>query len=314
MKHEVEKARLKYLLGDQYALLKESRAMLAGGCVTSLFTGADINDFDLYFKDKTGLSTQIAGMFSKEYGYFQLHHLTNKALMYIARDEDMPCQLIVFDFFKDAHDIFKRFDFTVNMAAYDFEKEEFVFHEDFWIDIAARRINVNVKTSYPFITTLRVDKYKQKGYSISKAQHLKLMLAVNSLEMKSWEDLRDQVGGMYGYSFDEIFNPEEGEDFSVEKAIGKIEQLSFIRERWYDKSQEFAGNSPSIPNLMEKWENILMKEQVEWYNSQKKELSSAWAGKNFYNEADDGGSEWLDSVSVTVEVNPFDKEKNENIV
>lgn len=305
MKFEVEKARLKWLLDDQYEVLKKSRAILAGGCVTSLFTNVEINDFDLYFRDKEGLSTQIAGMFSQEYGYYQLHHLTNKALMYIARGSDNPCQLIVFDFFKDAHAVFDRFDFTVNMAAFDFETEEFVFHEDFWKDLSARRININPKTDYPIITSLRVDKYKQKGYTISKAQYLKLMLMINSLEIDSWEFMRDQVGGMYGYSFEEIFKPQDGEEFSIDKAIEKIKKLSIIRERWYDKPAEFAGNNPEIKEIMEKWKDILHEKQIEWYNSKNVERFNQWTQiTSSYNEADEGGIDWLDSV-VT---NPFDKE------
>lgn len=307
----VSKKRLEYILGDQYELLKKSEAILAGGCITSLITGTEINDFDLYFRSKAHLSTQLAGMFSKEFGYYQLHHLTNKALMYIARDEENLCQLIAFDFFEDAHAVFDRFDFTVNMAAFDFKTEEFVFHERFWQDVAARNLFINVKTDYPIITSLRVEKYEKKGFTISKAQHLKLMLAISRMKIDSWEQLRDQVGGMYGYSFEEIFSDQDGQDFSIDAAIEKIEALSYGREMRLNKAQEFSGNDPDISEIMEKWKDILHESQVKWYTDQNTEYKN-WVGDiAIRNSSDDGGSEWLDSVTITEKHNPFDRDENE---
>ena len=43
--YEVEKAKIKQAIGgDVYDMLKETKCILAGGAITSLFTNKEIND------------------------------------------------------------------------------------------------------------------------------------------------------------------------------------------------------------------------------------------------------------------------------
>ena len=58
---EIEKNLIKKAIGeDVYDMLKDMKVVLAGGAITSIFSGAEINDFDLYMTDKEGLSRLVA--------------------------------------------------------------------------------------------------------------------------------------------------------------------------------------------------------------------------------------------------------------
>lgn len=63
-----EKSRLKKLIDSNlYNLFKEFKCFLAGGAITSLFTGADINDLDIYFRSEKDLAKFIYSAWT-EYG------------------------------------------------------------------------------------------------------------------------------------------------------------------------------------------------------------------------------------------------------
>lgn len=59
--YEIEKLKIKQMLGSEvYDTLKETKCVLAGGAITSLFTNREINDFDLYFTSKESLTQVFA--------------------------------------------------------------------------------------------------------------------------------------------------------------------------------------------------------------------------------------------------------------
>ena len=53
---------------------------------------------------------------------------------------------------------------------------------------------------------MRVNKYRERGYTISKSQMLRVLLAINLKQIDSWEKLIDELGGMYGTPPEEIFD------------------------------------------------------------------------------------------------------------
>src|SRR5690606_10611694 len=113
---------------------------------------------------------------------------------------------IVYKFFETPEDVFNAFDFSVNMGAYDFKERNFVLDSRFLRHNAQRYLEVNTNTDYPLISVLRVDKYREKGYRISKPQMLALLMAVSSLKLDSWEQAQDQFSGMYGVDPDKLFD------------------------------------------------------------------------------------------------------------
>ena len=186
-------------------------AYAAGGAVTSVFTAADINDVDVYFKTREAFETAVAQAY--EDGYWCVAS-SKRAVTF--SDNGSIIQFMHFDFFPTAQDIFKAFDFTAVMGAYDYDTKEFVLHDDFMKHNAQRFLRFNPGTRYPLASATRVLKYQQRGYTIGKGDILKIALACRGVRIESWDDLKDQIGGAYG---DKVVLGKESEAFTLEAAI-----------------------------------------------------------------------------------------------
>lgn len=206
----------KYLTDD----LKKYNAYIAGGCITSLFCNREINDVDIYFKCKEDAGDFIEAII-EDRNWIISH--TNKATAF--RYGDKTCQVIHFDYFPETKDIFDKFDFTVCMGAFDFSKEEFVLHEDFLKHNAQKILKFNDNTAYPIISALRVQKYEDKHYTISKPEYIKVLLTCMNLKIDNYEDLKEQMGGMYGVNYDKILEPVKDKEFNLQNIIKSLTDL-----------------------------------------------------------------------------------------
>lgn len=222
MNYKYEKEKLNQLSRGLLNIVKKYNCYIAGGAVTSVFTGREINDIDIYFKNKTDLYNLLVN----ENMY--ILHTTDKSITFSYRD--IQCQAIFFDYFEKASDIFDRFDFTVCMGAYDCTEDKFVLHKDFIRHNSQRRLIFNENTDYPIISCLRVDKYKSKGYEIGKMEFIKMMLCVNKLNIKTFSDFKKHVGGMYGESYNKAFDEIEQDSFDIGVAIEKLNNLIYTTE------------------------------------------------------------------------------------
>lgn len=232
--YEFEKKKLKALLGEElYSELKDYNCYIAGGTITSLFCNREINDVDVYFRSKQDLADFLYD--NVEYSKWVLAK-TNKALL-IDYKEKVDVQLIWFDTFNTTEDIFDTFDYTVCMGAYDFKTEEFVLHKDFLQHNSQRILKYNSKTAFPIVSALRVEKYKDKGYTISKPEFMRVLLTCMQLEIDNYDDLKEQLGGMYGVDYDEIIKPKDGESFSLEDIIEKMQDICLHDDYFKPKKQ-----------------------------------------------------------------------------
>lgn len=265
---EYEKNLIKSTLDEcVYAALQDCDAVLAGGALTSIFSGKEINDFDLYFKNKIGFTRFLVAAYGQSYDDLSINearvaHHTSRSILVNSYGNHL--QLIGMRLFETVQDIFDSFDFTINMAAYDFKTEEFILHHDFLKDLACRRLVVNTNTAYPLVSVLRVDKYRERGYSISKVQMLRLLLAVNKKNLDSWEAVVDEVGGLYGIRPEDIFDTTK--EFSLDEAM---EQLSktFLPEKYTE-----LNANVDLDKLLESFqdivdEDILKKVKEKPYNN-----------------------------------------------
>lgn len=218
--YEYETKALKEYLGGLYYVLKRYKVFLAGGAITSLFTNKEINDLDIYFRSKEELSDFL---YEEMRGNWVVAH-TAKAFLF--KYQNLKVQAIYFRYFDKAEDIFKTFDFTVCMGAFDFEQEKFVLHDDFLKHNSQRILKFNPDTAFPIISALRVDKYKKKGYYISKCEFLRVMLTILDTNIDNYENLKAQMGGMYGENYDTVLEPVGDDDFSIRTIIDKMSQLN----------------------------------------------------------------------------------------
>lgn len=214
---EKQKAKLKSEIGSMYSTLKENNVIIAGGAITSIFTDREINDFDIYFRNREDLLSFYLTI--KE----DCHILGTTDKTFTFTDNKKIFQAIHFDVFEDAQRVFDSFDFSINMGAYDFKTESFVLDDNFLMDNAARRLVVKGKTSFPVVSLLRVDKYKKKGYFISKKEMLKLALLISELNFSDWKEFKSHFTGMYGSTVDVVFGEESIGEFSFDKALEIIE-------------------------------------------------------------------------------------------
>lgn len=237
---------------DLLQALADTGAWIAGGAVTSVFTGKEINDLDLYFPSPEAAAKFTAWCWSKEYGYCDFFFASEKCLSFKHRGGvGSIFQIIYYKYFETAEDIFNDFDFTVNMGAYHPATKKFILHEDFLRHNCQKTLQVNPGTAYPLISVLRTQKYKEKGYKISKPQMLRLLLAVSQKNFSSWQELKEQLGGMYGQNIDNIF-PEDKE-FSLEVALECIDNLSPVAYDaqigqsiiWSDLKKKVADKFPA---------------------------------------------------------------------
>jgi hypothetical protein len=255
MAYEVERRQIMQALP-----LRFDNAFVAGGAVTSVFTGAKINDTDVYFKSRRAFETGVYQAY--EDGLWCV--AASKRAVTFADQSNNIAQLMHFDYFPTAGAIFAAFDYTICMGALDLDAcvkshwdgvrlvktgEEhpdsgFVFHPDFLKHNSQRFLKFNPGTRYPLASATRVLKYQQRGYTIGKGDMMKIALAVRGVRIDSWEDLKDQIGGAYG---DKVVLGNEGTPFTLAAAIEALTVEDAESEPW---TQPANDNMPGTPEAL----------------------------------------------------------------
>ena len=209
-------------------------AFIAGGALTSAFTGSEIKDADMYFKSKAAFIDAVEQAYDE--GLWCLA-ATDRAVTF-ARGESI-IQLMHFDFFATAQDIFDAFDFTVCMAAYDLDDEQFVFHDDFMKHAAQRFLRFHSGTRYPYGSLIRILKYQQRGYTIGKGDLLRIGLCCQRVTLESWDDLARAIGGQYG----EKAKIDASVPFSIDAALDLLKESEIMIP---DGSEEMPGSAEEL--------------------------------------------------------------------
>lgn len=218
--YQYEKKKLLSLINEDFLkILKDSGAFIAGGAITSIFSNTEVNDLDIYFPTRDSLLGAIAGIRESSYRVI-VTAKTEKALLMQDSETGQYIQFITGRFYPTHESIFETFDFTCNMMAYSFTADSFYFHEDALKHTAQRKLVVNTKTSYPIITMQRVHKYLGRGYTISRLDMMRLGLAVANLQLSSWSGVKEQLGGLYGVSLEDVFDEQQSPDTALDQLVG----------------------------------------------------------------------------------------------
>jgi len=148
-------------------ILEEEKAIIAGGIISRIFSGRSTkdSDVDVYFRSAESLARTLYAIGGTEN---IVTDWTDKSIMIKSGKNGCIVQFIIIDYFENAFQIFDKFDFTCVMGAYDLGIEDevsscFVFHEDFMMHNAQRKLVYNPKTEFPVISALRVHKYEKEG-------------------------------------------------------------------------------------------------------------------------------------------------------
>lgn len=205
-----------------------TRCFIAGGAVLSAATKKPIADYDVYPKDAQGREDVIAHLIETNCFIVNISDraITFKCNGHYDKDGNRTIiQVMILDLFPTAQEIFNLFDFTVCMAAYDCDLKEYIFHEDFYPDVASNTLRFNPNTKYPLASMIRVNKYRSKGYYISKFEDTKIALAIAKVGLpQSWDELESQIGGTYGK---ELKLQTDDMEFSYDNAIRLLSNLEF---------------------------------------------------------------------------------------
>ena len=201
---------LDYMKNDKH------QCYIAGGALTCIANGTadQIEDYDVYFANKKSCVEAIRYMKENDP---HVGFISDKSITYVMQS-GIKIQFIYYDFYEKASDIFEHYDFTINMAAYRCLEEDLIYDENFWMHNAQRYLSVNVKTKFPILTMLRLDKYKSRGYKPSRNEIIKLGLAISQLNIDSWESFKEAIGNSYGFTLAD-FKVCKDEEFSIQKGI-----------------------------------------------------------------------------------------------
>lgn len=205
---------------------------IAGGAITSVFSDQKINDYDYYFKDQKSFEDAIHSCYDAN---MWCCSITHRAVTFKSYDDTI--QLMLFDWFNSPSEIFDAFDFTCCMGAYDHKSKTFIFHSDFMPAVSDRRLTFHSGTRFPIASLMRTLKYQERGYSLSRAELLKIGIACSSVSLNSWDDLTNQIGGIYE---NRIEIAKDG-DFSVTAACDAISNDAFVEH----------STSPDVPYFAE---------------------------------------------------------------
>lgn len=259
--YELQRKRLEEFAPAIMDIVGETDAVIAGGAIRSVFCSEDINDIDIYpsnaeealslYESLNNNATSVA-FSSKSITFF---HSAGK-------DKSVLVQLIIFDYFKDVADLFNTFDFTCCMGAYSPKYKKFILHDDFLADNLAKSLNFNMGTRFPLMSLVRLKKYTDKGFTVSKREVFKMGLAANSIKIDSWKDAVEHIGGMYGVIPEKLFD--ESKPFSLSELVEQMDKLEKC-ETSTDVSSSPAGDFVIRLSILKKKTKCVLIANGEYY-------------------------------------------------
>ena len=241
MSREINK--IKGLVSEAtWTLLQNCNAVIAGGALTSVFCNREVKDIDVYFRNEEDFLGFLEEVFAGGY-VLRLTNYTQRSLLFVDGETGQDVQVIIYKWFPTVESIFKDFDYTINMGAIICcplpAGDQLVLDSEFLKHNAQRYLQFNTGTAYPLISALRVNKYVDRGYTISKPQYLRLMMTISQLNLTNWEEVKDHVGGMYGWDLNDLFP--ESEPFSLDKAIEILDGLEPDTKIWKQKPTDLTS-------------------------------------------------------------------------
>jgi len=205
-----------------------TECFVAGGAILSAVTKTEPADYDIYPKSRKAAIDNIFYLMDEESCF--ILNISDRAVTLksnIAKntlDERVIVQVMMFDEFKTSDQIFEFFDFTVCMGAWDCDSKEYIFHPDFFVDVASKTLRFNPKTRYPLNSMMRIGKYRAKGFVLPSSEMIRMSLTLMQSKLPtSWEELESVIGGTYGRQA-KLYMVEDVE-FSIEAAIQLFDEL-----------------------------------------------------------------------------------------
>jgi hypothetical protein len=204
---------LKNLDKELIQLFEESKCILAGGALTSIFSGKPIHDYDIYFTQQN--HNKVNNILDKKKidkavitdcaSTFKLENCIIQSIML----NDMVVE--------KAEELFLKFDFTICQAAYNFNTKEMILGENFLKHLSQRRLVFNTNTEYPLASLFRVKKFMKRGFNISGTDMIKIGLKVHSLNIYNYQELKKQILGVDTLFLKELLDTLQSDEYAEKK-------------------------------------------------------------------------------------------------
>jgi len=221
---------------DDESLRKDvmEKVIVTGGCIVSMLQGEKVNDFDIYFKDRT-----ITFRIAKYYVEIANKHFNRSAIVTnedrvriviasqgeigqqpeerkeyddvdVKEDEELakysPIYLsenaitlkdkvqLITRFYGDPEEIHKNYDF-IHCTNYWTRATGLVTNVKALESILTKELHY-VGSLYPLCSIIRTRKFIGRGWRIHAGQYLKMCFQLNELDLTDIEVLRDQLTGV----------------------------------------------------------------------------------------------------------------------
>lgn len=241
-----------------------SSLVLAGGAIRSLFSNSPINDYDLYLVtdnlDDEKYGELIFTIVDELSSCGSFVSCTDKSLM--VNHSGNMINFVFFKKFTSVQEIFDSFDFSCVMGGYHIKEERFYLSNNFLLDNISKIIKFNTNTSYPIMSLLRVKKYVDRGFYISRNEMLKICLKISQLEITSFDILKKHMGGMYGIKIEKLFDTTK--PFNMDEVLEVLSNLSVD----YD-SDDYLDFECDYTDLHILKLNLLKSKSLTYYESKK---------------------------------------------
>ncbi|MDF2907161.1 MAG: hypothetical protein K0R34_2482 [Herbinix sp.] len=212
-----------------------NNTIISGGALVSLLTGAEVNDYDIYFKTKEAVlsvATYYVNQFNAvhkseavikdENGRIKVFiqskgiageepEETEEVILEADGKEEKPHYRpvyltsnaitlsdkiqIVIRFWGDVDDIHKNYDFAHCTCSWSSWDNELMLPQKALECIINKELYY-IGSKYPVCSIIRSRKFLQRGYTINAGQYLKMCLQVSELDLHNIEVLKDQLVGV----------------------------------------------------------------------------------------------------------------------
>jgi hypothetical protein len=210
------------------ALMSRFGGVIAGGAITSIFSSAKVNDFDLFFPTEKHLNDAIASLPPDD-----KRINTDSALSVILGGHRVQLVKVLTG---TPAEVIDSFDFTICQAAFDLD-DGFIVGADFFQHLAQRRLVFNINAEYPICSLYRVRKFIKRGFHFSGIEAIKLGLRIQALKIETYADLRKQLMGIDTLFLRDLTDALKGQD---EKQYNLNEFLDTLNA-WLEKLDAMTG-------------------------------------------------------------------------
>lgn len=160
---------------------------LAGGALRSLLDpDQSVSDYDLFFKNVQA-AEMMGEILEKQYK-FKLIFKCPKGELRTYKKHDIKIQLITKSSYKSVDDLLSSFDFTICMAAIEFNGSPRKLHFTcLWVDDVKKKHLRFHRITYPVATMNRMYKYREKGYFMPQSEYVSFIMDVQLKEFNNEE-------------------------------------------------------------------------------------------------------------------------------